>query len=158
MDDETKQTDESPAGQETASRKQKLWGALRQTTGKASQVTGKVVREGAKAGEQLARSAGQAAQDTVGKVQRKMGEDYYAILEENPLVRDTMSRADLLVENEELLQTVFNIPWVTTLLWSGAAGSTVVLQRPITGLADRLAHKGPGHIGRWEEINKFMDG
>jgi hypothetical protein len=157
VDNETKQTEECPAGQETASRRQKLWGALRQTASKASQVTGEVVRESAKAGQQLARCAGQTAQDTVGKIQRKLGEDYYAILEENPLVKDTMSRADLLVRNEDLLQTVFNIPWVTTLLWSAAAGSTVVLQRPIAGLADRLMHDGPGHVQAWDAVNKFMD-
>lgn len=106
----------------------------------------------------MARTVGEAAQDSIGKMQRKLGEDYYTILLENPVVTDTMSRSDLLVQNSALLNTAFNIPWVTTLLWSAAAGSTIALHSSISGVVEQIMHEGPGHIRRWDEINKFMDG
>lgn len=136
---------------------QKGWGALRETLGKAGEVAGEPVRKGAKLGGKLAENASQATQDAVGKIQRKLGEDYYAILEENPLVLDTLSRSDLLVENNDLLSTAFNVPWMTTLFWSAAAGGAIVLQRPIAQVQGKVFHYAPGHIKRWDEINKFMD-
>jgi DNA/RNA endonuclease G (NUC1) len=136
---------------------QKLWGMLRQTINKVGEVAGETTHKGAEIGKQLAQNASQTTQVAVGKVQRKFVEDYYAILEENPLVLDTLSRSSLLVENKELLSTVFNVPWATTLLWSAAAGSAIVLQRPIAQVLGELLHYGPGHIKRWGEINKFMD-
>lgn len=135
----------------------KKWGTLRKTLGKAGEVAGEHVRKGAELGGQLAQNAGQATQVAVGKIQRKLGEDYYAILEENPLVLDTLSRSDLLMENNELLSTAFNVPWMTTLFWSAAAGSAIVLQRPIAQVLGKVFHYAPGHIRRWDEINKYMD-
>ena len=96
----------------------KVWGALHETLGKAGDVAGETARKGAKLGEQLAQNASQATQIAVGKIQRKLGEDYYAILEENPLVLDTLSRSDLLLENKDLLSTAFNMPWMSTLFWT----------------------------------------
>jgi hypothetical protein len=139
------------------SKQRKLWGALRQTISKAGEVAGEAARKGAEVGGQLAQYAAQTTQVAVGKVQRKLGEDYYAVLEENPLVLDTLSRSSLLVENKELLSTAFNVPWASTLLWSAATGSAIALQRPIAQVLGDLLHYGPGHIKRWDEINKFMD-
>ena len=135
----------------------KVWGALRETLGKAGEIAGKPVRKGAKLGGQLAQNASQATQVSVGKIQRKLGEDYYAILEENPLVLDTLSRSDLLIENNDLLSTAFNVPWMTTLFWSAAAGGAIALQQPIAQVLGEVFHYAPGHIKRWDEINKFMD-
>ena len=163
--------------QETGSPEQELGDALLQTADKAGKVAGEivvegtqaisvagqaagqVVLEGAEKGMQSVRDVGRTVQDTMDKVQRKIsrGEDYDAVLRENPIVRDTMSRAHLIVENEELLRTVFNVPWVTTLLWSAAAGSVVTLQGPIAHVAGGLAHYGPGHVHAWGAVNTFMD-
>ena len=136
---------------------QKLWGVLRQTVSKAGESAGEAARKGAQIGGQLAQNTAQMTRTAVGKVQRKLGEDYYAILEENPLILDTLSRSILLVENKELLSTAFNVPWVTTLLWSAAAGSAIALQQPFAHVFGGLLHYGPGHIKSWDEINKFMD-
>ena len=122
---------------------QRLWDTLRRTVSEAGESTGATALE--------------TMRTTVGKAQRKLGEDYYAVLAENPLISDTLSRSDLLVQDRELLSTVFNIPWTTTLLWSAAAGSSVTLQRPIGSTVGKLFHYGPGHVKRWDEINKFMD-
>jgi hypothetical protein len=132
---------------------QTLWGNLHQTLNKAGE---EALRKGTEIG-QLAQNVGQETQATVGKIQRKLGEDYHAIFEENPLVLDTLSRSSLLVENKELLSTAFNVPWSTTLLWSAAAGGAIALQRPTAQVLGELLHYGPGHIKRWDEINKFMD-
>ncbi len=153
MNDESDERPKAP--------KQKLWGSLRQTVTKAgkkaSKAAGKATRKGAQLGGQLAQNASQKTQVAVGKVQRRLGEDYYAILEKNPLVLDTLSRSSLLVQNKELLSTAFNVTWATTLLWSAATGSAIALQRPIPDVLGELLHYGPGHIKRWDEINKFMD-
>jgi hypothetical protein len=135
----------------------KVWGALRVSLGKAGEVAGQPIRKGAKLGGQLTQNASQATQVAVGKIQRKLGEDYYAILEENPLVLDTLSRSDLLIENNDLLSTAFNVPWMTTLFWSAAAGSAIVFQQSIAQVLGEVFHYAPGHIKRWEEVNKFMD-
>jgi hypothetical protein len=135
----------------------KVWGTLRGTLGKAGEVAGETARKGVALGGQLAQNASQSTQVAVGKIQRKLGEDYYAILEENPLVLDTLSRSNLLIENKDLLSTAFNVPWMTTLFWSAAAGSAIALQRPIAKISDEIFHKGPGHIKLWKEINDFMD-
>jgi hypothetical protein len=132
--------------------KQNLWGTLHQSLNKAEETA----RKGAKLGGKLAKNASQTTQAAVGKIQRKLGEDYYAIFDENPLVLDTMSRSSLLVENKELLSTAFNIPWATTLLWSSAAGSSIALQRPLAKGLENYIHK-PGHFKRWKEISTFMD-
>jgi len=108
--------------------------------------------------KQAAQAAGQTAQHTVGKVQRRLGEDYYTILDENPVVLNTMSRAHLLADNSQLLSTAYNIPWTTTLLWSAAAGSVLSIRGSVAGAVEQLLHEGPGHVQHWDEINKFMDG
>lgn len=136
----------------------KLWSVLRRAADQAGQVSGETIRKGVEVSGQMARTVGETAQDTVGKVQRRLGEDYYTILAENPIVERTMSQADLLAVDSTLLSTAFNIPWVTTLLWSAAAGSTVALSGSIAGVVQQILHEGPGHIHRWDEINKFMDG
>ncbi len=143
--------------QETTSRKKKFWKTLCRGASHTRQVAGDAVRKGAKGGKQIASNISQTAQDTTGKVQRKIGEDYYAILDENPVVKDTISRAPLLEKNKELLDTAFNIPWTSTLFWSGAAGTVVALQVPIDKMVGQLVHYGPGHIKRWKEISQFMD-
>lgn len=140
---------------------QKVWGALRENLGKVKEAAGEVVHKGEELSGQLvqnANNAGQAIQVAGGKIQRKFGEDYYAILEENPLILDTLSRSDLLVENNDLLSTAFNVPWMTTLLWGAAAGGAISLQHPIADVVGGIFHYAPGHIKRWDEINKFMDG
>lgn len=137
--------------------KAKLIGKLRETIGKAREAAGEAARKGVEIGGQIAEGAAQRTQTTVGKVQRALGEDYYAILSDNPVVLDTLSRSDLLTGNTELLTTAFNVPWVTALLWSAAAGSTIALERPIAQTLGQLLHYGPGHVKRWDEINKFMD-
>ena len=144
-------TNESP--EKPNASQQKLWDTLHQTLNKA----GEAARKGTKIGGQLAQNASQATQAAVGKIQRKLGEDYYAIFEENPLVLDTLSRSSLLVENKELLSTAFNVPWSTTLLWSAAAGGAIALQGPTAKVLGELLHYGPGHVKQWVEINKFMD-
>jgi len=132
---------------------QKLLTALRQTISKA----GESFRKGAQISGQSIQDTIQTTRAAAGTVRRKLGEDYYAILDENPLVLDTFSRSDLLIGDRELLLTAFNIPWTTTLLWSAVTGSTVSLQRPIARVLGDLLHYGPGHIKRWDDINKFMD-
>jgi len=97
------------------------------------------------------------AKDVVGEVQRRMGEDYYRILEGNPIISETMSRSTLITENDVLLKTTFNVPWITTLMWSAAAGSVVALDGPIAKLSGEFAHYGPGHVKVWDEVNRFMD-
>lgn len=86
-----------------------------------------------------------------------MGEDYYAILEENPLIVDTLSRAAFLAHNESLLHTVYNIPWLTTVLWSAAAGSVVILQPTVAQTTGQVMHYGSEHVKSWNEVNRFMD-
>ena len=135
----------------------KAWDSLLNTLGKAGEVANETTRKGAKLGGQLAQNATQTTQATVGKIQRKLGEDYYAILEENPLVLDTLSRSNLLIENKDLLATAFNIPWMTTLFWSAAAGGVLASQQQIAQVLGDVFHYGPGHIKRWDAVNKFMD-
>lgn len=137
--------------------KHELRDSLNQTISKAGKMPGESSRDVTKIGGQLAQSAAQSIRIAVDKLRRKLGEDYYAILKENSLVLDTLSRSSLLVENKELLSTAFNIPWATTLLWSAAAGSAIALQRPLAQVLGDLLHYAPGHIKRWDEINQFMD-
>jgi hypothetical protein len=135
----------------------KVRGALRETLGKAGEIAGETVRKGTKLGGTLAQNASQTTQSTVGKIQRKFGEDYYDILEENPLVLDTLSRSNLLIENKDLLSTAFNVPWMTTLFWSAAAGGVLASQQQLAQVFGEVLHYGPGHIKQWEAVNKFMD-
>lgn len=148
-------SNESYEKQNTPSRN--VRGTLREALGKAGEIAGETARKGAKLGGRLAQDVIQANQIAVGKIQRKLGEDYYAILEDNPLVLDSLSRSNLLVENKDLLSTAYNVPWMTRLFWSAAAGSAIVSQQSIADVLGGIFHYGPGHIKRWDVINKFMD-
>jgi hypothetical protein len=99
----------------------------------------------------------QYAVNILGRIQRKLGENYFAILEENPVIINTLSRTDLLTDNKELFSTVFNIPWMTTFLWTAFSGSAISMQHPIGKVVGNLLHYDPGHIQNWDKINKFMD-
>jgi hypothetical protein len=68
-----------------------------------------------------------------------------------------LSKSDLLVEDRDLLSTAFNVPWMTTLFWSAAAGGVIASQQQIADVAGKIFHYGPGHIKRWNDVNKFMD-
>lgn len=153
----TTMTEETDANIEQPSEPGKKWPGIRRGVKSARQTVVTSSKKGAKLGSQLAQSTGQATQTAVGKVQRRLGEDYYEILARNPIVLDTLSRADLLQENKLLLQTAFNVPWKSTLFWSAAAGSTAVLHHDIAAVSGQLFHYGPGHIHRWQEVNQFMD-
>lgn len=102
--------------------------------GKTAVSTGK---SAADLGNQLGKSASQSAQTAVSNLQRRFGEDYETILTQNPIVLDTMSRADLLAENKLLLEINPNLEhgrrrhrifatrhclsvWSATSLWAGA--------------------------------------
>ncbi len=113
-----------------------------------------LLQQGAATGKELALKAVEKSQAAVGSVQRRLGEDYYAILKENPLIQETLLRQQ---RNPDLLATAFNIPWTSTLLWSAAAGSIVSLEQPINIFLQGLIHDGPGHWRRWKEVNQFMD-
>lgn len=113
--------------------------------------------EGRKFSEQIARMTIEPAQETFGRLQRHLGEDYYVILTENPIVADTLSRSDLLFENSALLVTAFNIHWVMTLFWGSTATASGKFEHTLGAVTGELFHYGPGHIKRWDEVNKFMD-
>ena len=99
----------------------------------------------------------QNAETAVGQLQRRLGEDYYAILSQNPLILDTLSREQLLQENEILLQSAFNIPWITSVFWGVNVGAAQILQQDIAKTVGQVFHYGPGHIPRWETVNRYMD-
>ncbi len=106
---------------------------------------------------QLGGQLKQNAETAVGNLQRHLGEDYYAILSQNPLVLDTLSREGLLEENELLLQSAFNIPWITSLFWGVNVGAANLFQKDIAKAMGQLFHYGPGHIPRWKAVNQFID-
>ncbi|MFZ1398278.1 MAG: hypothetical protein WAS33_15340 [Candidatus Promineifilaceae bacterium] len=133
------------------------WSNVRKQLNKAADSAGVLASKGTKTGSNLLSKTRDTTQTAVAKMQRKLGEDYFAILAQNPLVTQTLSRAALLNEDLPLLATAFNIPWLTTLFLSTAAGTTLVLQRPIAQNLGQLAHYGPGHASRWQEINRYMD-
>lgn len=135
----------------------KAWRKFRQAANIVGDISSQALKRGGESGRSAASVVGQTVQDTSGRVQRKLGEDYYGVIETNPLILDTMSRKDMLVDNRELLQTVFNIPWSTTIFWSAAAGSILALQHPIGKASGQLLHYGPGHIKAWNEVSQFMD-
>lgn len=153
MSNETNEPPESSSELDSSSRFRGLHKQLKEAGDNASEAAGKRV----KAGGSWLRTTGQQTQTAVTNLPNRLGEDYTSILEQNPLVIDTLSRQDLLVDNKELLETAFNIPWQTTLLWSTAAGTTLALQEPLAKGLGQLAHYGPGHVARWKEINQFMD-
>ncbi len=153
MTNETNEPPKSPSEPNSSNRFRGLRKHLKEAGENASEAAGK----GAKAGGSWLRTTGQQTQTAVSNLPNKLGEDYTFILEQNPLVIDTLSRQDLLVDNKELLETAFNIPWQTTLFWSTAAGTTLALQEPLAKGLGQLAHYGPGHVARWKDINQFMD-
>lgn len=91
------------------------------------------------------------------RIQNTLGEDYHYILSTNPLVLDTLEKSSLLVDNTELLSTVFNVPWSSAALWTAASGTAVTFQRPLGRALGGLFHYGPGHVKRWAEVNQYMD-
>ena len=97
--------------------RQKLWASLHQTIAKVNETASAYSQQGADASSRLVQTARHTTQAKLGTIQRKLGEDYYAILNKTPLVLDTLSRSELLIENKQLLSTIFNVPWTTTLLW-----------------------------------------
>ena len=117
----------------------------------------RLARLAAQRAAEVGRKGAERAEEAKDQVRQRLGEDYYSILNKNPIIEDTMARESLIVGDKVLLETVFNVPWVTTLLWSAAAGSAVSLQGPIAKVAGELAHYGPGHVGAWDAVNKFMD-
>ncbi len=153
MTNETNEPPKSPSEPNSSNRFRGLRTHLKKAGENASETAGKV----AKAGGSWLRTTGQQTQTAVSNLPNKLGEDYTFILEQNPLVIDTLSRQGLLVDNKELLETAYNIPWQTTLFWSTAAGTTLALQKPLAKGLGQLAHYGPGHVARWKDINQFMD-
>jgi hypothetical protein len=137
-------------------RDRSIWETLRRGVNKAGEYTSSAARKGAEAGGELIHSASQTTQDSIGRIRRSLGEDYYAILDENPLVRETLSRSTLLERNDELLATALNIPWTSSLLWSAAAGAAFVEQPRVAHVLASWIHEC-GHIDRWKEINEWMD-
>lgn len=157
MSEKDKSTDTSTGDKDNTPKTKKAWQKFRQTTNIAGEISSQALKRGVESGKSAASVVGQTMQDTTGRVQRKMGEDYFGVIETNPIILDTMSRTDMLSDNKELLQTVFNIPWSTTIFWSAAAGSILALQHPIGKASGQLLHYGPGHIKSWNEVNQFMD-
>jgi hypothetical protein len=149
MNDKPLQKNEAP--------QQTLLGTIIQTVGQAGDAASDVARKGSQIGEQLAQSAVQTTQTAISYLQRTLGEDYYAILAENPLILDTLSRSNLLMDNQLLLSTAFNLPWTTALFWGTASGATISYQRQITTVLQEYFHDAPGHIYLWKEINAYID-
>ncbi len=154
MTNKTNQPPEKPS--EKPNPPKRLHG-LRKRLQKAGANASEAAGKRARAGGSWLHTTGQQTQTAVSNLPSKLGEDYTLILEQNPLVTDTLARQELLINNKELLETAYNIPWKTTLFWSTAAGSTLALQRPLARGLGQLAHYGPGHIARWKEINQFID-
>lgn len=118
---------------------------------------GETAVSASKKGSQLGNQLKQNAETAVGHLQRHLGEDYYAILSQNPLVLETLSRQELLQENEILLQSAFNIPWRTSLFWGVNVGSLLIVQQEVAHAVGQIFHYGPGHLPRWEAVNRYMD-
>ncbi|MCA9955367.1 MAG: hypothetical protein KC434_11645 [Anaerolineales bacterium] len=131
----------------------KLRQSLRRGVKRAGETADSTTQKTVKLGNQLMQNAGTA----VGHLQRHLGEDYYAILAQNPLVLDTLSREALLHENELLLQSAFNIPWRTSLFWGVNLGAMQIMQHDVAKTMGQLFHYGPGHLKRWDEVNRYMD-
>lgn len=106
--------------------------------------------------ERVARSGVDTAQAALGTAQRKLGEDYYVILDQSPVVQSTLARVPLLDE-KGLLGTAFNLSWTTSALWMATAGLTLARHHEVDRVLGRMFHYGPGHIARWNDVNHFMD-
>jgi hypothetical protein len=117
----------------------------------------KIYTDAAAMGARGAFDGRQVVVERIGKLRSKLGEDYHHIFAHNPLVLDSLSRAPLLIESKGLLTTVLNQPWTTATLWLSAAGAVTEFQRPLGRALGGLFHYGPGHVRRWDEINKYMD-
>ncbi|MCI0710300.1 MAG: hypothetical protein L0154_09075 [Chloroflexi bacterium] len=133
---------QNPTEEQNEDRGRRLFGAFQQASGS--------VRN---RGRQLVQNVGQTAHD----LQRRVGEDYYAILDTNTLVLETFELANLIDDDPLLLSTVFNEQWITHLLWTGSIGRSEYVQRSITKYTDDWFHKGPGHLKAFNEVNKYMD-
>jgi len=130
---------------------------LSNAAGYAINTARQVYGDASATGIALVVSGRKAALKGFGKIQSTFGEDYHQILASNPLVTDSLSRAPLLIENKDLLSTVFNLPWKTAMLWTAATGMAVEFQRPLGRALGGLFHYGPGHVQRWTEVNQYMD-
>ncbi len=135
----------------------KIWKGIRRGVNKAGNTAVSTTQKGKVLGIQLAQTTGQTTQTAMGRMQRHLGEDYYDILTQNPIVLDTLSRTELLQENKILLETTFNIPWSSSILWGFTVGITQMNQKEIANIMGQLFHYGPGHISSWDDVNKFMD-
>ncbi|MAT98220.1 MAG: hypothetical protein CL608_13830 [Anaerolineaceae bacterium] len=130
---------------------------LRQSVRRGVKRAGETAVSTSKKTVQLRNQLKQNAGTAVGQLQRRLGEDYYAILGQNPLVLDTLSREALLQENELLLQSAFSIPWRTSLFWGVNVGTVQILQHDIAKTVGQVFHYGPGHLPRWAAVNRYMD-
>lgn len=107
--------------------------------------------------KQMAANLGQTAQQSTQNMQRRLGEDYYAIIENEPVIQETFVLEDLLYENSILLKTVHNVHWSQVLFWGTNADLFARNETQIARITDKLFHTGPGHTRYFDEINKFMD-
>jgi tetratricopeptide (TPR) repeat protein len=148
------QQDDPPCGDTAAVRFAKRIDKAKRITVKTAR---QVCSDASAKGSQILLSGQKAALKKLGGVQSALGEDYQQIFADNPLVIDSLSRAPLLIDNKQLLSTAFNLPWMTTALWSAAAGTVVEFQRPISHALGGVFHYGPGHVRRWAEVNQYMD-
>lgn len=99
----------------------------------------------------------ETAGTAIETAQRRLGEDYFVVLERSPIVKSSLDKAPLLATEKELLGTAFNIPWKTTALWMLAAGVTLAKHDSVDHPLGRMFHYGPGHVAHWAEIDSFMD-
>lgn len=112
----------------------------------ATGLSGRMIQEGIDTAETAIESA-----------QRRLGEDYFVVLEHNPIVESSFDKAPLLTRDKDLLGTAFNIPWKMTALWMLAAGVILTRHHGMDHLLGQILHYGPGHVAHWSEINSFMD-
>ncbi|MCH8309637.1 MAG: polyhydroxyalkanoic acid system family protein, partial [Chloroflexi bacterium] len=101
-DEESSTTkEEKPNSNDSSdSRSRRIFNRVRSATGAARDAAENVAQESAERATGYARRGGQQIQDGLETIQRRVGEDYALILAENPVVKDTMNRADLLDGND----------------------------------------------------------
>src|SRR5690349_11252437 len=68
-------------------------------------------------GRRVVRTVGKTTQD----IQLRIGEDYYSILDNHPLMQETLEREVFLYDKRyDILSTVFNDQWKGVVLWGVA--------------------------------------
>ena len=102
----------------------------------------------------MAANLGQTAQQSTQNIQRRLGEDYYAIIENEPVIQETFVLEDLLYENSILLKTVYNTHWSSVLLWGTVAKDAHLNEKVITNWSDKVFHN---HLSRYHEVSQYMD-